>query len=63
MGSASIWTFDQKVNYLIDQLTKSTINAEMLRGFWSKQYGGKVSKKSGYFTRAEIIKLIADRLV
>eukprot|EP00973_Karenia_brevis_P085141 11816920-Karenia_brevis.AAC.1 len=63
MGTVNHWTFDRKVSYLIEQFTKSTIKAEEFRNFWKNQYGGRTSKKSGYFTRAETIELIANRLV
>eukprot|EP00973_Karenia_brevis_P031782 4385459-Karenia_brevis.AAC.1 len=51
------------MDYLVDQLENSTIRAEEFHHFWKTQYYGRTSKKGGYFTRAETIKLIANRLV
>eukprot|EP00973_Karenia_brevis_P018628 2554081-Karenia_brevis.AAC.1 len=56
-------TYQWKLEHLTEQFENSTINAAMLRGFWKSQYKGNTSKKGGYFTRGEIIKLIAERLV
>eukprot|EP00973_Karenia_brevis_P043016 5955302-Karenia_brevis.AAC.1 len=63
MGTVNHWTFDRKVSYLISLFTNSSTKAEEFRSFWKDQYGGRTSKKSGYFTRAETIELIANRLV
>eukprot|EP00973_Karenia_brevis_P007482 1012425-Karenia_brevis.AAC.1 len=63
MGDAASWTFDRKMEYLMEQLENSTIKADDFRHFWKTQYFGKVSKKGGYFTRGDTIKLIANRLV
>eukprot|EP00973_Karenia_brevis_P089147 12362699-Karenia_brevis.AAC.1 len=56
-------TYQWKLDYITEQLENSTINAEMLRGFWKSQYEGNTSKKGGYLRRGEIIKLIAERFV
>eukprot|EP00973_Karenia_brevis_P022183 3052518-Karenia_brevis.AAC.1 len=33
------WTYDQKVEYLMEQLEKTSITADQFRKFWKKQYG------------------------
>eukprot|EP00973_Karenia_brevis_P057203 7958871-Karenia_brevis.AAC.1 len=63
MASDAYWTFDQKVEYLMEQLESTSIKAGEFRHFWKTQYSGTVSKKGTYFTRPATIKLIANRLV
>eukprot|EP00973_Karenia_brevis_P023713 3268274-Karenia_brevis.AAC.1 len=51
------------MDYLIQQLTTSTINADVLRAFWKSQYKGKTSKQNRTLRRDEVIQQIAEQFV
>eukprot|EP00973_Karenia_brevis_P093161 12415922-Karenia_brevis.AAC.1 len=51
------------MDYLIQQMTTSTINADVLRGFWKSQYKGKASKQNRTLRRDEVITQIAEQFV
>eukprot|EP00973_Karenia_brevis_P036445 5025281-Karenia_brevis.AAC.1 len=63
MASDHYWTYDQKVEYLMEQLEKTSITADEFRKFWKRQYGGTITKKGAYITRPAMIELIAHRLI
>eukprot|EP00973_Karenia_brevis_P048702 6758067-Karenia_brevis.AAC.1 len=56
-------TYDQKVAYLKQQLTETTITADQLRAYWKEQYGGTITKKGAYITRPNMIDMIAHRII
>eukprot|EP00973_Karenia_brevis_P044045 6102980-Karenia_brevis.AAC.1 len=53
----------QKLTYLAQQFSDSTINAKVLRKIWQEKFHGQVWKGKRYLYRKEIISQLAQHLV
>eukprot|EP00973_Karenia_brevis_P069037 9597143-Karenia_brevis.AAC.1 len=56
-------TYDQKVDYLKQQMKESTIKAGQFRCFWGDHCNGTITKRGSYITRPDVIDFICHRII